>query len=100
MPQFWYDDTTAGTVAQEAKAAVAAAGGGRVACLACPSLFRELKKSHPDVDAHLFEYDDRFAVLGNFSYYDYKYPEIIPDDLLHSFTVVVADPPYLVSALP
>jgi len=57
MSQFWYTDATAEKVAQEV---VKAAKGGRIACLACPSLFRRLRQSFPDADAWLFEYDSRF----------------------------------------
>ena len=38
MSQFWYDEHTARTLAAEV-----ARMGGRVACIACPSLFRQLK---------------------------------------------------------
>ncbi len=34
--------------------------------------------------------------LGNFTFYDYNEPEAVPNELHHSFGVVVADPPYLV----
>ena len=34
--------------------------------------------------------------LGNFSLYDYRKPHAVPDELKGAFSVVVADPPYLV----
>jgi hypothetical protein len=37
----------------------------------------------------------RVQALGNFTYYDYKAPDDVPEGLHHSFGVVVADPPYL-----
>lgn len=37
MSQFWYDEETARTMAAEVKRL-----GGRVACLACPSLYRQM----------------------------------------------------------
>ena len=61
--QFWYTDETAGTLAREV---VEAAGpSGRIACIACPSLFRALRTHHPDAKVHLFEVDLRFEVGSN-----------------------------------
>ena len=61
--QFWYTDETAGTLAKEV---VKAAGpSGRVACIACPSLFRALRTHHPEARTHLFEVDLRFEVGSN-----------------------------------
>lgn len=58
--QFWYSDETASAVAREA---VQAAGpSGRIACIACPSLFRQLRLHHPTVQAQLLEVDMRFEV--------------------------------------
>ena len=58
--QFWYTEETAGILAKEV---VEAAGpSGRIACIACPSLFRALRTKHPDANAHLFEVDLRFEV--------------------------------------
>ena len=50
-----------------AKEVVEAAGpSGRIACIACPSLFRQLRTSHPNARAHLFEVDLRFEVFLHF----------------------------------
>ena len=58
--QFWYTEETAGILAKEV---VEAAGpSGRIACIACPSLFRALREKFPDARAHLFEVDLRFEV--------------------------------------
>ncbi|BDA47781.1 EEF1A lysine methyltransferase 1 [Coccomyxa sp. Obi] len=93
LSQFWYTEETAGHVAREC---VEAAGpSGRIACIACPSLFRQLRAQFPDAHAHLFEVDLRFETLGNFSLYDYRKPHAVPDELKGAFSVVVADPPYL-----
>ena len=47
-----------------AKEVVEAAGpSGRIACIACPSLFRQLRAAHPEASAHLFEVDPRFEVM-------------------------------------
>lgn len=58
--QFWYTEETAGHVAREC---VEAAGpSGRIACIACPSLFRQLRAQFPDANTYLFEVDLRFEV--------------------------------------
>ena len=71
----------------------------RIACIACPSLFRALRSTPQFLEAaeaHLFEFDDRFAKLGGgFSHYDYRRPRRIDPELLGFFDAVVADPPYL-----
>ncbi len=38
--------------------------------------------------------------LGNFSLYDYREPRAVPEELKEAFSVVVADPPYLVNSCP
>lgn len=58
--QFWYSSETAGIVAREA---VSAAGDfGNIACIACPSLFRQIRAEYPAARVRLFEYDPRFEV--------------------------------------
>ena len=117
LSQFWYTKGTASKVAAEA---ARAAKDGRIACLACPSLFRALQEQHPNAAATVFEFDRRFEaslflasfallecnskncflpdvqVLGNYCFYDFNHPQSVPADLHHAFAVVVADPPYLV----
>jgi 16S rRNA G966 N2-methylase RsmD len=66
--------------------------------LCAPTLYkklRELKQS--DCEIYLFEYDKRFAVLGqDFVFYDYNEPLNIPAHVPEkSFDVVFADPPFL-----
>jgi EEF1A lysine methyltransferase 1 len=93
LSQFHYDSDTARTVAQ---AVVKLAGsGGRVCCVSCPTLFRELKDSHPAVGCHLLEFDTRYDCRGDFTQYDYNAPLDVPETLHGAFAVVVADPPYL-----
>lgn len=56
------------------------------------------QKLDPDVTVRLLEYDKRFEQYGSdFIYYDYNQPDGLPLELTHSFQVIVADPPYLVS---
>ena len=90
LSQFHYDSLTASTVAR-----AVAALGGRVVCVSCPTLFRELKDSHPDVPCHLLEFDSRYDCRGDFTLYDYNAPLDVPVELHGAFDVVVADPPYL-----
>lgn len=59
LSQFWYTDETAERVADEV---VRLCDEGKIACLACPSLFRKLEEKHPSAKPHLFEYDSRFEV--------------------------------------
>lgn len=96
MSQFWYDEDTAATVASEVHHLASSNAEFRVACIACPTLFVELKKSYPNVSAHLFEYDQRFEKYGsNFTFYDYNHPDELPQQHSKAFHLVVADPPYL-----
>lgn len=90
LSQFHYDSLTASTVAR-----AVAAFGGRVACVSCPTLFRELKDSHPDLACHLLEFDARYDCRGDFTLYDYNAPLEVPAELHGAFDCVVADPPYL-----
>ncbi|KAJ4705481.1 Protein-lysine N-methyltransferase [Melia azedarach] len=95
LSQFWYDDVTAETVAEEV-VSLCRDSDSRVACIACPTLYAYLKKIGPDVSAKILEYDMRFEQYGSdFLFYDYNKPEDLPLELKHGFNVVVADPPYL-----
>ncbi|KAG0553352.1 hypothetical protein M758_12G004800 [Ceratodon purpureus] len=96
MSQFWYDEATSACVAAEVNYLVASRPQCRVACIACPTLFVELKKRYPGVSAQLFEYDQRFKKYGNkFTFYDYNSPLDVPQVHQNAFQLVVADPPYL-----
>lgn len=94
LSQFWYDQQTAHTVAKELDL-LSKQLASPIACISCPSLYVELKKSFTS-EAHLFEYDQRFQRYGgDFTFYDYNSPEDLPQEHEHAFQVVVADPPYL-----
>ncbi|GAB2263922.1 hypothetical protein Droror1_Dr00026056 [Drosera rotundifolia] len=98
MSQFWYSPETAGIVAKEVLYLLDSveSGRGSVACVSCPTLFAYLKNLDPHVSARLLEYDKRFEQYGDdFTYYDYNQPAELPQELQHTFQVVVADPPYL-----
>jgi EEF1A lysine methyltransferase 1 len=52
----------------------------------------------PDIPAQILEFDKRFEQYGDdFIFYDYNQPEELPSALKHSYGIIVADPPYLVS---
>ncbi|XP_031095787.1 EEF1A lysine methyltransferase 1 [Ipomoea triloba] len=96
LSQFWYDRETAETVAREVLALCETLEFPSVACIACPTLYAYLKKIDPNVQAQLLEYDHRFSSYGTeFTFYDYNKPEDLPSSLKHSYSVIVADPPYL-----
>ncbi|CAN1144318.1 EEF1A lysine methyltransferase 1 [Linum perenne] len=97
LSQFWYDQSTAETVAKEVISLCRDGGdSGRVACIACPTLYAYIKKIDPSLSVQLLEFDERFGRYGgDFTFYDYNKPEELPEELKHLFRVVVADPPYL-----
>ena len=97
LSQFWYSEETAASLARAVTKCVE--GGGRVACLSAPTLYRaciKLDRKSDDVKFDLFEYDKRFAAYGSaFHFYDYKSPLDIDRDLREQFDLVFADPPFL-----
>jgi len=96
MSQFWYDDATSACVAAEVNHLASSQSRFRVACIACPTLFVELRKRYPGVFAELYEYDRRFEKYGRkFTFYDYNFPLDVPREHEKGFQLVVADPPYL-----
>jgi EEF1A lysine methyltransferase 1 len=103
MSQFWYDESTSIALARELLHIASEARGTterklRVACLACPSLFKATRSlGVPDwLELVLFEVDDRFAVFKeSFVHYDFKEPLNFPPDLGGSVDIVALDPPFL-----
>ncbi|KAI5679707.1 hypothetical protein M9H77_00934 [Catharanthus roseus] len=96
LSQFWYDRETAETVAKEVLTLCQSLDNPSVACIACPTLYAYLKKFDSGVPALLLEYDERFEQYGTeFTFYDYNQPEDLPLSMKHSYSVIVADPPYL-----
>eukprot|EP00042_Codosiga_hollandica_P038710 m.316846 g.316846 ORF g.316846 m.316846 type:complete len:220 (-) comp55466_c0_seq1:128-787(-) len=94
LSQFWYAAETAERLAQEVRTRTP----GRIACVACPTLFAKLNELEPrNPRFTLLEYDRRFEVYGaQFVFYDYRNPvdgiSHLPE---HSFDLVIADPPFL-----
>ncbi|VFQ69668.1 unnamed protein product [Cuscuta campestris] len=96
LSQFWYDRDTAETVTKEVLTLCETLETPSVACISCPTVFAYLKKSDPNVQAQLLEYDQRFSSYGTeFTFYDYNKPEGLPSSLKHSYSLIIADPPYL-----
>ncbi|KAK9699305.1 hypothetical protein RND81_08G166100 [Saponaria officinalis] len=103
LSQFWYSPATATTVAAEVFSLLSShfsdadsSSSPSVACIACPTLFAYLKKMYPNMSVQLFEFDKRFQQYGNdFTFYDYNLPEELPQEMKHTYQIVVADPPYL-----
>nr|AHZ08394.1 N-6 adenine-specific DNA methyltransferase 2 [Nilaparvata lugens] len=97
LSQFWYDEETANTLAEEA--CRAAECTGRVALISCPTLYSLVKNSksrNQKTSVSLLEYDRRFSAYGtDYIFYDYQSPLELPRELEHQFDVVVADPPFL-----
>lgn len=95
LSQFWSNQETAETVAQEIRR-LCASTSSAVACVACPTIYVYLKKIDPKIPVQLLEYDNRFKRYGSdFTFYDYNQPEELPSALKHAYQVIVADPPYL-----
>lgn len=96
LSQFWYDDTTANILSQEA---IRASGnGGSIACISCPTIYKRLQDIKPLLcTTKLFEFDKRFSIYGtDFVFYDYNDPLNEGLELFRSsFEVVIADPPFL-----
>ncbi|OWR46905.1 hypothetical protein KGM_212814 [Danaus plexippus plexippus] len=95
LSQFWYNESTVQALVKVIDKVVP--DGGKVALISCPTLFVPAKRHIGSrIDVLLLEYDRRFEVHGtDYMFYDFNFPEKLPDDLNHSFDLVVADPPYL-----
>ena len=74
-------------------------GGARVAFLCCPTASVGFVHEYPALtsQAFVFEVDKRFHALSKtcFVYYNLHEPEKVPAELLATFDVIVADPPFL-----
>ncbi|XP_039277608.1 EEF1A lysine methyltransferase 1 [Nilaparvata lugens] len=97
LSQFWYDEETANTLANEA--CRAAGSNASIALVSCPTLYSLVKNSksrNQTTSVSLLEYDRRFAAYGtDYIFYDYQSPLDLPKQLEHQFDVVIADPPFL-----
>ncbi|KAJ2944673.1 hypothetical protein O0L34_g4031 [Tuta absoluta] len=95
LSQFWYDEATVTSLVKVIDRIVP--DGGRVALVSCPTLFVPVKRQIGErATVSLLEFDRRFEVHGpDFIFYDYNFPKKLPNDLAHTYDLVVADPPFL-----
>jgi hypothetical protein len=97
--QFWYDDATASTLAEQLLDGAIA--HSKIAVVSAPSVFLQLKNqltSKPECgrpDIRLLEYDERFGVFKEFVTYDFEQPTRLPPELKGSFDHIICDPPFL-----
>lgn len=86
-------------IPNEPKEVTAAFGDARVAFLCCPTAWVGFVHQFPSLksQAYVFEVDKRFHALSKtcFVYYNLHEPETVPSELLGTFDVLVADPPFL-----
>lgn len=97
LSQFWYNHETAVRLMDEVLAILPE--NGRCAFIACPTVWKVMRKEHPEIHNVLFEYDTRFATGDqSFVEYDYNNDESIEQtysSLKDSFDVLIIDPPFL-----
>lgn len=95
LSQFWYDEVTVQTLVKVVDKTVA--DGGRVALISCPTLFVPVKRQIGNrATVTLLEYDRRFDVHSpDFIFYDYNTPDKLPPEILASYDLVLADPPFI-----
>lgn len=68
----------------------------RVACLSCPSVFYHLsEQARAKHGLANFEFDRRWEDDDGFVFYDCYRPAELPDELMGSFDLIIADPPAL-----
>eukprot|EP00834_Sanchytrium_tribonematis_P003149 NODE_113_length_18482_cov_1.630746.p12 type:complete len:218 gc:universal NODE_113_length_18482_cov_1.630746:16328-16981(+) len=89
LSQFWYDDKTASTLANEAIRLV-----GIIGFVSSPTAYVKYK-SLTSKPAVLFEFDERFACYDEFVHFDYNDPYNVDLKLHNHFDVLVVDPPFL-----
>lgn len=114
LSQFWYSSKfvhelsqlifrlispSSTTIPSDPTEIKAAFGDARVAFLCCPTAWVGFVHEYPTLtqQAFVFEVDKRFHALSktSFVYYNLHEPETVPSDLLGTFDVIVADPPFL-----
>ncbi|CAG0922630.1 unnamed protein product [Notodromas monacha] len=83
LNQFWYSDKTAAFILAKAVVQLSS-DSGKIACLSCPTLFREL--------VSLMCHSNAVFAFPNFHFYDYRDLLALPSVFGASFDIVVADP--------
>lgn len=100
LSQFWFDDDTARTIAEQLLEG--AGRDTRIAVVSAPSVFAAIKHLLTDDERYpykpcvrLLEFDQRFSVFKNeFIPYDFTQPEKLAPGLAASFDRIVIDPPF------
>lgn len=113
LSQFWYSAKFVHELSQlifrlispsaeiptSAKAVKDTFGDARVAFLCCPTAWVGFVHEYHSLrsQAFVFEVDKRFHALSktSFVYYNLHEPEAVPKEMLGTFDVLVADPPFL-----
>ncbi len=112
MSQFWYTTETSRKLALEALTLGGTSdsiiGMKRIAFVSCPSAFiaakqiiaeaeAEGKDTYDDISLTVFEFDRRFGeeYPDEYCYFDFNYPDKIPEEHRGGYDFVMADPPYL-----
>eukprot|EP01024_Parvocaulis_polyphysoides_P073042 TRINITY_DN9357_c0_g3_i1.p1 TRINITY_DN9357_c0_g3~~TRINITY_DN9357_c0_g3_i1.p1 ORF type:complete len:217 (+),score=20.92 TRINITY_DN9357_c0_g3_i1:80-652(+) len=86
--QYWYSKQTLETLKEE----ILYQNPKKVACLSTPSVHFSL----PQGISWLLDYDESFSdSTKNYVKFDFNYPNLLPLDLMHSFDMVVIDPPFI-----
>ncbi len=100
MSQFWYNETTASTLAKQLLHGTDSSSA--IAVVSAPSVYVQLRKLLADQEETsrpqlcLLEYDRRFEVVGpDFVFYDYQQPLRLPEGLRGRFDRIICDPPFL-----
>jgi protein required for attachment to host cells len=98
LSQFWYNDATADLLARELLDG--ATEDTIVVIVSAPSVYAAMKKfedSWPTKQIHLLEFDKRFEVLAadKYHFFDYNYPQQVPEELVQKADRILADPPFI-----
>ncbi|KAL9119377.1 MAG: hypothetical protein Q9187_004072 [Circinaria calcarea] len=97
--QFWYSEDTATTLAKQLLEGANAETS--IAIVSAPSVLIQIKNilasgAYPyPPRVSLFEFDERFAVLQEFIYYDFHAPLKLDPELKGKFNRILCDPPFL-----
>ncbi|KAK3065650.1 hypothetical protein LTS18_002575, partial [Coniosporium uncinatum] len=97
--QFWYNDETATTLAEQLLND--ATDETAIAVVSAPSCFIQIKnllaskKFSAKPTITLLEFDERFAVFKEFVPYDFEHPTQLPVELKGRFDRIICDPPFL-----
>uniref|UniRef100_A0A1I7TM35 Protein-lysine N-methyltransferase n=1 Tax=Caenorhabditis tropicalis TaxID=1561998 RepID=A0A1I7TM35_9PELO len=103
LSQFWYDDETSKKLVSEGIAAAKSSSErpAKIGCVSSPTLVKFFHETEEykmgQIQITLFEFDSRFGMKfpTEFVEYDYKQPTNLPAELLGTFDVIIADPPFL-----